>query len=53
MVYLAKLILDGNEDQIQDGMEVPTIGTASLDGKTVIFDRPLVITADNAGDYDF
>lgn len=53
MVYLSKLILDGNEDQIQDGMEVPTIGTATVEGKNVIFDRPLIITEDNAGDYDF
>ncbi len=53
MAYVAKLILDGNEDEIQDGMEVPTIGTAQIDGKNIIFDRPLIITTDNAGDYDF
>jgi simple sugar transport system substrate-binding protein len=53
MVYVAKLILDGNEDQIQDGMEVPTIGTATVEGKNIIFDRPLIVTSENAGEYDF
>lgn len=53
MVYLSYLILEGRGDEIVDGMEVPTIGTASVDGKNVTFDRPLVITAEDAGDYDF
>ena len=53
MVYLAKLILDGQEDQIYDGMMIPGIGEAKLEGMNVLFDRPLIVTKDNVGDYDF
>lgn len=53
MVYLAKLILEGKEDQIRDGMIIPGIGEARLEGMNVLFDRPLIVTKDNYAEYDF
>ena len=52
MVYMAKTILEGNRDQITADFDIPTLGKPSkFDGNTLIYDRPLVITADNIDDY--
>ena len=53
MIYLAKLTLDGRANEIYDGMTVPGVGEATIEGINVLFDKPLIITKDNAGDYDF
>ncbi|MCX6090614.1 MAG: autoinducer 2 ABC transporter substrate-binding protein [Candidatus Atribacteria bacterium] len=53
MVYLAKMILDGKANEIVDGMEVPNIGKAMVTGKTILFDKPLIITKDNVKEFDF
>jgi simple sugar transport system substrate-binding protein len=48
MVYLAKLILDGKKSMIAADLDIPKIGKPlSVDGNTLIYDRPLVVTKDN------
>lgn len=53
MVYVAKLVLDGEE--IEDGMELPNLGAASVDfeERNIIFDKILDITAENADQLGF
>jgi simple sugar transport system substrate-binding protein len=53
LVYLAKKILDGEE--IKDGMIFPELGAAKVDSakKTIVFDKMLIITADNADKIGF
>ncbi|NPV54345.1 MAG: substrate-binding domain-containing protein [Firmicutes bacterium] len=53
MTYLAKMVLDGKANKIVDGVEIPKIGKAKVVGHNVLFDRPLIVTKDNAKDYDF
>ena len=53
MVYLSKLLLDGKGSEIVDGMNIPNIGEAKIEGINVLFDRPLIVTKDNVTDYDF
>ncbi|NLJ25130.1 MAG: autoinducer 2 ABC transporter substrate-binding protein [Firmicutes bacterium] len=53
MVYLAKLMLEGKGDEIVDGMNIPGIGEAKIEGMNVLFDRPLIVTKDNVAEYDF
>jgi simple sugar transport system substrate-binding protein len=53
MVYLSKLILDGKRDTIKQGLEIPTLGVPQIDGMNVLFDRPLIVDADNVDDYGF
>ncbi|MBW5397482.1 autoinducer 2 ABC transporter substrate-binding protein [Brachyspira pilosicoli] len=53
MVYLAKMILDGKRDEIKQGLEIPNLGVPTINGKNVLFNRPLVITAENADNYNF
>ena len=51
-VYLAKTVLEGNRDQVDENFEIPTLGTPMVvDGNTVIFDRPLIVTAENVDEY--
>ncbi|TKI05351.1 autoinducer 2 ABC transporter substrate-binding protein [Martelella alba] len=53
MTYIAKLILEGKRDHIKNGLEIPGIGKPSIEGKNIIFDRPLTVTKDNYSKYDF
>jgi simple sugar transport system substrate-binding protein len=52
MVYLAKLVLDGKKSEINADLDIPTLGKPLLvDGNTLVYDRPLIITKDNVDDY--
>lgn len=51
MTWLAKYLLDGNEPT--DGMEIPGLGSVSLDGDVMVVDAMIDITADNASDFGF
>lgn len=52
MNYLAKMIIDGGVPEV--GMEIPTVGkVVAIDGKTIILDAPIKITADNADSFGF
>ena len=53
MVYVAKLLLDGEE--IKDGMEIPGLGAANVDfeEKTIRLHGVLNITAENADKLGF
>lgn len=53
MVYLAKMVLDGKAAEIVDGIEIPNVGKPKIEGINVLFDKPLIVTKDNAQDYDF
>lgn len=54
MVYLAKMVLDGRVDEIVEGIEIPNIGKPNeIKGRTLIFDKPLVVTKDNYKEYGF
>ncbi|NCB00952.1 MAG: autoinducer 2 ABC transporter substrate-binding protein [Spirochaetia bacterium] len=53
MVWLSKLILDGNRDQIKQGLDIPTLGVPEITGMNILFDRPLIVDADNVDNYDF
>lgn len=51
-VYLSNYLLDGNT--ITDGdMEVPNVGTISINGKTVIMGPPTVFTEENIDNFNF
>ena len=52
MVFIAKALLDGKK--ITTDLDVPGIGKPlKIDGKTIIFDNPLAITAENAESLGF
>lgn len=52
MVYLAKLVLDGKQSTINADLDIPTLGKPLLvEGNTLIYDRPLIVTKDNVDDY--
>ena len=53
LVSIAKAVLDGKE--IKDGMIFPELGAAKVDpiNKAIVFDKLLVITADNADKLGF
>lgn len=51
MTWLAQYILDGGE--VVDGMEIPGMGTVSLNGDVLVVDAMIDITADNATEYGF
>jgi simple sugar transport system substrate-binding protein len=51
MVWLAKYMLDGNE--VADGLEIPGIGKATLEGNILKFDAMIDITADNVDSFGF
>lgn len=51
MVWLAKYMLDGNK--IADGMEIPGMGKATLDGQVIKLDLIMDITKDNAESLGF
>jgi len=53
MVWLAKQILDGNRADIKQGLSIPTLGVPEITGMNILFDRPLIVDADNVDDYDF
>ncbi|WP_413737339.1 autoinducer 2 ABC transporter substrate-binding protein [Sodalis sp. RH21] len=53
MTYIAKMIIEGKRDQIKNGLEIPGIGKPVIDGKNIIFDKPLTITKENYSQYDF
>lgn len=51
VVYLAKYLLDGND--IKNLKEIPDVGSITLDGKIIVVDGMIDITADNADSYGF
>ena len=52
MAYLAKLVLDGKRDMINADLDIPTLGKPLVvDGNTLIYDRPLIVDANNVDDY--
>jgi simple sugar transport system substrate-binding protein len=52
MVYLAKLVLDGKKSEINADLDIPTLGKPLLvEGNTLVYDRPLIVTKDNVDDY--
>jgi simple sugar transport system substrate-binding protein len=53
MVYLSKMILDGKKDQIKQGLEIPDLGTPTIDGMNIEFDHPLIVDASNCDQYNF
>ncbi|WP_213992722.1 autoinducer 2 ABC transporter substrate-binding protein [Sodalis sp. dw_96] len=53
MTYIAKMIVEGKRDQIKNGLEIPGIGKPDINGKNIIFDKPLTVTKDNYSKYDF
>lgn len=53
MVYLSKMILDGKRDQIKQGLEIPGLGTPSINGMNIEFDHPLIVDAKNCDQYNF
>ena len=54
MVYLAKTVLDGRANEIGPDFEIPGLGKPmTVNGNTLIFDRPLIVTKDNVDQYNF
>ncbi|OEJ15771.1 ABC transporter substrate-binding protein [Brachyspira hampsonii] len=53
MVHIAKMILDGKGDEIKQGLEIPNLGVPSINGKNILFNRPLIITVENVDNYNF
>lgn len=52
MTYLAKLILDGKKSTIGPDLDIPTLGKPlKVDGNTIIYDRPLILTKDNVDSF--
>ncbi|MGA2762019.1 MAG: substrate-binding domain-containing protein [Spirochaetia bacterium] len=52
MVYIARLVLDGRRGSIGPDLDIPRLGKPlSLQGNTLVYDRPIVVTRDNVGDY--
>ena len=51
MVWVAKHLLDGQA--VTDGMEIPGLGKAALEGNIIKFDRMLDITKDNVDSLGF
>jgi len=52
MVYLAKLVLDGKKSTIGPNLNIPTLGKPlTVKGNTLVYDRPLLLTADNVDDF--
>ena len=53
MVYMAKLMLDGKKSMIGADLDIPTLGKPlTVNGNTLIYDRPLVVTKDNLDKYN-
>jgi simple sugar transport system substrate-binding protein len=51
LVWLAKYLLDGNK--VVDGLEIPGIGKAALEGNVLKFDAMIDITKDNVDSLGF
>ncbi|GAB4549916.1 MAG: autoinducer 2 ABC transporter substrate-binding protein [Anaerolineae bacterium] len=51
MVWLAKYMLDGN--QVEDGLEIPGLGPAVLEGNILKFDAMIDITPENVDSFGF
>jgi simple sugar transport system substrate-binding protein len=52
MTYLAKLILDGEKATIGADLDIPTLGKPlKVEGNTLVYDRPLIVTKDNVDQY--
>jgi len=51
MIWIAKRLLDGAP--LADGLEIPGLGPARLAGSTIVVDRPIEITAENALSFGF
>ena len=52
MAYLAKTVLDGKKSSIGPDFEIPTLGKPlSVNGNTLIYDRPLIVTKENVDQY--
>ena len=48
MVYIAKLVLDGKKSSVSASIDIPTLGKPlSMNGNTIVYDRPLIVTKDN------
>jgi simple sugar transport system substrate-binding protein len=51
-VYLAKLVLDGKKDTIGADLDIPTLGKPlKVEGNTLVYDRPLIVTKENVDQY--
>ena len=54
MVYIAKLVLDGKQDEIKVGMEIPGLGKiAVVKDNNILLDNPMIVTKANYKEYDF
>jgi simple sugar transport system substrate-binding protein len=53
MTYIAKMILDGRRDDIKEGLEIPNLGKPQIDGMNILFNKPLIVTAENVDNYNF
>jgi len=53
MVYIAKMMLDGRQAEIKTGMEIPGIGSPTVNGMNILFNSPLIVDASNADQYSF
>jgi len=53
MTYIAKLILDGKRADIKQGLSIPNLGTPQIDGSNILFNNPLVVTAENVDTFNF
>ncbi|HYD43557.1 MAG TPA: substrate-binding domain-containing protein [Anaeromyxobacter sp.] len=52
MAYLAKTVLDGKKASIGPNFEIPNLGKPkSVNGNTLIYDRPLVVTKANVDQF--
>lgn len=53
MTYIAKMILDGRRDEIKPGLTIPGLGEPEIDGMNILFNNPLIVSAENVDNYDF
>ncbi len=47
------MVLDGRQDEIKPGFEVPGFGAPEIVDHNLIFNSPLQVTKDNVDDYNF
>lgn len=51
--YIARMLLDGRRNEIRQGFEIPGIGKPEIQGNNIIFNIPLIISADNIDEFRF